>query len=53
MAENLNVNPPVQAIEAIQTTRAALQKNNAKRYAPVVTGSINNNIKFMAISWNK
>ena len=53
MTENLNVNPPVQAREAIQTTRATLQINNAKRYAPVATLSINNNIKFMTISWNK
>ena len=32
---------------AIQTTRAAIQLNNAKLYLSVVTLSINDNIKFL------
>ena len=49
-------------MEAIQTTGATFQINNAKLYVPVVTLSINNNIKFLEnikqgskrkISWNK
>ena len=53
--------PPVQEV-ATQTIRATFQINNAKLYAPVVTLSINDNIKFLenikqvfkrAISCNK
>ena len=49
-------------MEEIQTTGATFQINNAKLYVPVVTLSINNNIKFLEnrkegfkrkISWNK
>ena len=49
-------------MDAIQTTGATFQINNAKRYVPVVTSSINDNIKFLekvkegfkrTISWNK
>ena len=62
MAENLSVNLPVQAREAIQITEATFQINNAKLYVPLVTLSINDNIKFLenikqgikrVISWNK
>ena len=62
MAENLSVNLPVQAREAIQITEATFQINNAKLYGPLVTLSINDNIKFLenikqgikrVISWNK
>ena len=47
---------------AIRKTRAAFQINNTKCYVPVVTLSINDNIKFLEnikhefkrfISWNK
>ena len=44
---NPNTNPPVQKVAAIQTIRAAFQINNAKLYVPVVTLSINDNIKFL------
>ena len=47
MAENLNVNPSVQLKEAIQKTGATFQTSNAKLYVPVVTLSINDNIKFL------
>ena len=49
-------------MEAIQTTGAIFQINNGKPYVPVVTLSINDNIKCLenikqgfkrAISWNK
>ena len=49
-------------VAPIQTTRATFQINNAKLYFPVVTLSINDNIKFLenikqgfkiTISWNK
>ena len=62
VAENLSVNLPVQAREAIQITEATFQINNAKLYVPLVTLSINDNIKFLenikqgikrVISWNK
>ena len=33
--------------DATLTTRATFQVNNAKLYIPVVTLSINNNIKFL------
>ena len=57
-----DVDPPVPDEEAIQTTSATFQINNAKLYVPVVTLSINDNIKFLenikqgfkrTISWNK
>ena len=38
---------PVQAGGTKQTTEATLQINNAKLYVPVVTLSINDNIKFL------
>ena len=59
---NPNANPPVLIVAAIQTTSATFQINNAKLYLPVVTLSINDNIKFLenikhgfkrTISWNK
>ena len=49
-------------VEATLTTGATFQINNAKFYVPVVTLSINNNIKFLEnikhgfkrrVSWNK
>ena len=61
MPGNLNANPPVPDMAAIQTTRATRQIN-AKIYIPVVTFSINDNVKFLenikqgfkrTISWNK
>ena len=42
-----DVDPPVSDVEAIQTTSATFQINNAKLYVPVVTLSINDNIKFL------
>ena len=62
IAGNPRANPPGQATEARQTTGATFQINNAKLYVPVVTLSINDNIKFLehikqgfkiTISWNK
>ena len=62
IAGNSNGRAPVQAREARQTTGATFQINNAKLYVPVVTLSINDNIKFLenikqgfkrTISWNK
>ena len=59
---NPDTNPLVQKVVAIQTTSATFQINNVKLYAPVVTLSINDNIKFLeninqgfkrTISWNK
>ena len=59
---NPDANSPVVAMAAIQTTRAAIQLNNAKLYLPNVTLSINDKIKFLenikktlkkTISWNK
>ena len=61
MPGNLNANPPVPDMAAIQTTRATCHIN-AKIYIPVVTFSINDNVKFLenikqgfkrTISWNK
>ena len=49
-------------VAAIQTTGTAFQINNAKLYVPVVTLSINDNIKYLenikqgfkrTTSWNK
>ena len=47
MAENLKVNPSVQPKEAIQRTGATFETNNAKLYVPVVTLSINDNIRLL------
>ena len=44
---NSYANISVQEVAAIQTTDASLQINNAKLYVPVVTLSINDNIKFL------
>ena len=41
-----NSNRLVQEVAAIQPTCATFQINNAKLYVPVVTLSINDNIKF-------
>ena len=43
---NPSANPPVQEAEPTQTKGATFQINNAKHYVPVVTLSINDNIKF-------
>ena len=59
---NPDANPLVQEVAAIQTTGATFLINKAKLYVPVVTLSINDNIKFLenikqgfkrTISWNK
>ena len=59
---NLDANPPVQEVAAIQRTGATFEINNAKLQAPAVTLSINDNIKFLenikqgfkrTISWKK
>ena len=59
---NPEANPAVPGVAAIQTTGTSFQINNAKLYVPVVTLSINDNIKFLenikqgfkrTISWNK
>ena len=42
-----NGSPPVQARETRQTTGTTFQKNNVQHYVPVVTLSLNNNIKFL------
>ena len=44
---NINANPPIPDVPAIQTTGAKFEINNAKDYAPKVTLSINDNIKFL------
>ena len=44
---NPDANPPVQGVEAIQTTGTTFQINNAKLYVPGITLSINDNIKFL------
>ena len=46
VADNPNANPPVLAMVATKNS-ATFQTNNAKRYTPVVTLSINDNIKFL------
>ena len=59
---NPDADPPVLEEPEIQTTPATVQINNAKIYVPVVTLSINDNMKFLenikqefkrTISWNK
>ena len=47
MAANRNANPPVQTVEATETTSAKSQITSAKIYVPVVTLSINDKIKFL------
>ena len=42
-----DANPPVLTVAAILLTGATFQINNAKLYVPVVTLSINDNIKFL------
>ena len=44
---NPDANLPVQEVVAIQTTGVTFPINNAKVYGPVVTLSINDNIKFL------
>ena len=44
---NPGTNQPVHEVTAIQATGATLQINSAKIYVPVVTLSINDNIKFL------
>ena len=39
--------PPTDRVPPTQTSKATFQINNAKLYVPVVTLSINNNIKFL------
>ena len=46
ISANLDTTPPVQEVATTQTTGATFQINNAELYVPVVTLSINNNIKF-------
>ena len=62
VTSNPNANSPVLDVAAMQTTGATFQINNGKFYVPVVTLSINDNIKFLenikqefkrTISWNK
>ena len=43
--ENANANPPYPLTQATATTGALFQISNAKLYVPVVTLSINDNIK--------
>ena len=43
---NPDTNSPVRARGATQATGSTFQINNAKHYVPVVTLSINDNIKF-------
>ena len=59
---NPNANPPNPIIQATAATGTTFQINYVKLYVPIVTLSINNNIKFLenikqgferTISWNK
>ena len=59
---NQNANPSVLEVVATKTTSTTFQINNAKLYVPVVTLSINANVKFLenlklgfkrTIFWNK
>ena len=59
---NPDANASIQEVPEIQLTGATFQINKAKLYVPVVTLSINDNIKFLenikqgfkrTISWNK
>ena len=47
MTGNPTANPSVSTKEAVQTTSVTFQINNGKLYVPVVTLSINDNIKFL------
>ena len=47
VAGNQNANPSFPDTAKTQTTGATFQVSNAKFYLPVVTISINNNIKFL------
>ena len=47
MAGNPDANIPVTDVVATTATSATFQINNAKLYVPVVTSSMNNNIKFL------
>ena len=62
IASNPRANPPAQTVAARQTNGATFQINSAKLYVPVITMSINDDIKFLestkqgfkrTISWNK
>ena len=62
IAANLAANPPIAHVTASLTIEATFEINKAKFYAPVVTLSINDNIKFAenikqgfkrTMSWNK
>ena len=59
---NPDANAPILTVAVIQTNRGTFQQNNTKLYVPVVTLSVNDNIKFLenikqgfkrTISWNK
>ena len=61
-AGNQNARPPIPAMAARQITGATFQLNSANLHVPVVTLSINDNIKFLEnikqgfkrkISWSK
>ena len=45
--DNPNASPPVPDVATIETTSATFQINNAKLYVPVVTLSINDNIRLL------
>ena len=49
---NTNANPPVLALAAIQTMGTTFQTNNVEIYTPVVTLSINHNIKSDLAGYN-
>ena len=62
MLDHADANTIFPVAAAIQTTGAASQINNAKPYVPVITLSVNDNIKFLenikqgikrTISWEK
>ena len=62
MLNHADANTIFPAAAAIQTTGAAFQINNAKACVPVITLSVNDNIKFLenikqgikrTISWEK
>ena len=47
ISPNPDANPPVQEVAAIKTASATFQMNNGKPHVPVVTLTINDNIKFL------
>ena len=47
LSGNLDANPHVSNVEAIQATAAIFQKNNATLYVSVVTLSINDDAEFL------